>query len=176
MIAIIKFFGGSLNYFSGSFSNKHSWNLNILIEVRENRRSRCQARNIHSWQNSFAAGDSGIWPSIIGSSCSSNCRCVPPKNSIDLSYLEDTAGKDALVSQKNGDDFRRWLSPSYCDIEGQLDLLQMNQKRDVLSWALTMTAFKRSRTSESGFEENLLWIRGPPLVGKPPQLRCSLRS
>jgi tetratricopeptide (TPR) repeat protein len=60
----------------------------------------------------------------------------------------------------------RWLSPSYWEVEEQLTVIQNFQKRNTLPWALDMLEFKKWRTSPAGSRENLLWIRGPPLVGK----------
>ena len=67
---------------------------------------------------------------------------------------------------EKAEDFIRWLGPSYSEVEEQLDVIQKDQKRNTLPWALNMREFKNRRTSAAGSKENLLWIRGPPLVGK----------
>jgi len=64
------------------------------------------------------------------------------------------------------DSLRQWLLPSFWETEEELHAIHKKLKSGILEWALNMTSFKEWRNSSPGSNENLLWIRGPPRVGK----------
>ena len=74
-----------------------------------------------------------------------------------------------LVNKQAEDEqFLKWLSPSYWPVEGQLHELKKQRAKDTLKWASDMAVFENWRTSNPLLQskERILWIRGPPGVGK----------
>jgi tetratricopeptide (TPR) repeat protein len=62
--------------------------------------------------------------------------------------------------------FFQWLSPSYWEVEGQLQAVINQRLEGTLPWVLKMPEFESWQKSEPDSHEHVLWIRGGPGMGK----------
>src|SRR5436190_24027106 len=64
--------------------------------------------------------------------------------------------------------FLQWLSPSYWQVEAQMQVLRRRYQESSLNWAHRMDEYQSWSTSDprSECKERILWIVGAPGVGK----------
>jgi ABC-type glutathione transport system ATPase component len=103
--------------------------------------------------------------------CDFTAECVA---GIPSFYLRPNASEDrdmriADIKERHDEGFLQWISSSHWEVEAQLQTLQTRYKEcSTLQWAHRMSEFQVWLKSDlqPNTKERVLWIVGPPGVGK----------